>query len=763
MGEVYRATDRNLKREVAIKVLPEALAADRERLARFEREAEVLASLNHPNIAAIYGLERADNQTALVMELVEGQTLADRIAQGALTLEETLPIAKQIAEALEAAHEQGIVHRDLKPANVKLRPDGAVKLLDFGLAKATSPMAISSGLSQSPTITTPAMTQAGMILGTAAYMSPEQARGKHVDRRADIWAFGCVLYEMLSGRRAFEDEDVSLTLSRILQREPAFEALPPGIPAHIRQTVQLCLKKPLKERIPDIGAVRLALEGVFATAAREATAPSAPRTWTAWQRTAALLGVAVCAAVAGGLVVWRLTPAPASAPQTVARFAIPASASVAPGGAGTGRHALAMSPDGTRLVYWADDQLLVRRLDSLDEAVPIRGTEGSREPFFSPDGQWIGFHREGEFNRVGEIRRVSVSGGAPVLVTAARNPWGVTWDADGMIRYGQGADGIWQVSAGGGMPSQLIALEKGEQAHGPQLLPGGEWVLFTFRPATIDSWDQAQIVAQSLRTRERVVLIERGRDARYLPTGHLVYGLSGVLLAVPFDLSQRRATGAAEPVVEGVMDGDARTGAMHFTVSDSGSLVYLAGASGLRRSLTWVSREGRLEGLPAEPLPYDSPRISPDGQRIAVNLNGTDGPDVHVYDLVRNQLTQVTSSPLRGRNALWTRDGKRVVFYSDRNGGGLHSMAVDGTGAVDRLTTTRAVQTPYSWSADGRDHRARATGHRPDHAGRHLCVVTRRQGRRHSARSYTRQRSRAGGLTRWAMAGLHLVGGSRQT
>ena len=535
-----------------------------------------------------------------------------------------------------------------------------------------------------------------MILGTAAYMSPEQARGKGVDRRADIWAFGCVLYEMLTGRRAFEDEDVSLTLSKILQTEPPFEALPASTPAHVRQTLRLCLKKPLKDRIADIGAVRLALDGAFATATDATTAPSVPSKSTAWPRAAALLGVAMCATVAGGLVVWRLTLAPAPAPQTVTRFAIPASESVAPGGAGTGRHTLALSPDATQLVYWADAQLHVRRLDSLDEAVPIRGTEEAREPFFSPDGNWIGFHQEGA------LKRVSVNGGAPVVVAATRNPWGATWDTDGIIRYGQGADGIWQVSAAGGMPSQLIDLEPSEQAHGPQLLPGGEWVLFTLLPANVDSWDQAQIVAQSLRTRERVTLIERGHDARYIPTGHLLYGLSGVLLAVPFDPGQRRATGAAVPLIEGVMDADTRTGAMHFTVSDSGSLVYLTGASSLRRRLTWVSREGRFEGLPAEALAYDAPRISPDGQRIAVNLGATDGPDVHVYDLVRKALIPVTASPVRGRGPLWTRDSKRVVFYSDHDGGGLYSKAVDGTGTVERLTTTRAYQTPYSWSRDGR-------------------------------------------------------------
>jgi eukaryotic-like serine/threonine-protein kinase len=695
MGEVYRATDTNLKRAVALKVLPAPVATDPDRLARFQREAELLAVLNHPNIAQIHGLEKADGVTALVMELVDGLTLADRIAEGPIPIDDALQIAKQIAEALEAAHERHIIHRDLKPANIKVRADGTVKVLDFGLAKALDPMS-AVGHPTAPTITSPAMmTGIGVLLGTAAYMSPEQARGKPVDRRADIWAFGCVLYEMLTGSRAFEGEDVAVTLSKVLQRDPAFDALPAGVPARVRRTLRLCLEKSLNKRIPDMGAVRLLLEGAFETTAGQPI-EMGPSAQPAWRRALPLLLTAIGAAVFSGVVIWRLRPPRAADPQPLLRFALASSTTVAPLGAGVGRHVLAISPQGTHLVYWADNQLYLRAMNRLDEPLAIRGTEDAREPFFSPDGQWIGFQQEGK------LKRVSVNGGAPVVLGDARNPWGVSWDIDGLIRYGQGAQGIWQVSASGGTPTRLIAVGEGESAHGPQLLPDGGWILFTLGLPTSDSWDQARIVAQSLETGERIVLIEGGRDARYVPTGHLVYGQDGVLLAVPFDAKKRRVTGPAVSLVEGVMDADVRTGAMHFSVSKDGTLVYLRGGSGERLMLTWVTREGRLEPLPAAALAYSAPRLSRDGTRVAVDIGGRDSSDIHVYDLVRKTLTQITSSPAHGRYPLWTPDSRRVVFYSELDGGGLYSQAADGTGKVERLTTSRALQIPYSWSADGR-------------------------------------------------------------
>jgi len=694
MGEVYRAIDTNLGRHVAIKILPDSVAHDAERLARFEREAKTLAALNHSNIAQIYGFERTGGVPALVMELVEGPTLADRIARGPIPWDEALPIARQMAEALEAAHEQGIVHRDLKPANIKLRPDGTVKVLDFGLAKALEP-ASAGGIdaTTSPTITSPAMmTGVGVLLGTAAYMSPEQARGKPVDRRADIWAFGCVLYEMLTGRRAFEGEDVSLTLSQILQRDPALDALPADVPARVRQTVHLCLRKPLKERITDIGGVRLMLEGAFETAVSPPVRVETSQ--TTWQRIGGVLSIAVAAAVLGGIGVWRLTPTRAADPRPVVRFSLPSSPTVAPRGTGVGRHILTISPQGTHLVFWADNKLHLRTLDRLDAAVPIKGTEDSREPFFSADGRWIGFQHQGQ------LKRIPLEGGAPISMGAAQNPWGVSWDTDGVIRYGQGPDGIWQVSPIGGAPKQVIAVGKGELAHGPQLLPGGDWILFTLRSASHDSWDQAQIVAQSPASGERVVLIEHGRDARYVPTGHLVYGLNGALLGVPFDVRARRVTGPAVPLVDGLLDADLRTGAMHFTVSNDGTLAYVTGGSGARSTLSWVDRNGRRDPLPASPLSYSSARVSPDGTRVAVEIIGSDGPNIHIYDLTRKSMTRLTSGSTNGRYPLFTPDGQRIVFYSGSDGGGLYSTAADGTGSMTRLTTNPAPQRPYAW-ADG--------------------------------------------------------------
>ena len=538
------------------------------------------------------------------------------------------------------------------------------------------------------------MTGLGVLLGNAAYMSPEQAQGKRVDRRADIWAFSCVLYEMLTGRRAFEAENVSLTLSKVLQRDPAFDALPADVPARVCQAVRLCLRKPLRERISDIGAVRLLLEGAFEPFAEANEAAAVAQ--SVWRRAVPFLLTAIGATVFGGVMVWRLLPDLGPSPQTVMRFALPSSTSIAPRGPGTGRHVLAISPQGTHLVYWADNQLYLRALDRLGEAIAMGATEDAREPFFSPDGYWIGFHQQGQ------LRRVSVNGGAPVILGEAQSPWGISWDIDGVIRYGQGSRGIWQVPATGGTPAQLIPVADGELAHGPQLLPDGEWILFTFRPATVDSWDQAQIVAQSVRSGERITLIERGRDARYVPTGHLVYGLNGMLLGVPFDVHKRRVIGAAVPLVEGVMDADVRTGAMHFSVSKDGALVYLAGPASGRSTLMWVNRDGRRIPVPADALPYSAPRVSPDGTRVAVEILGRDGPDIHVYDLARQTRTQLTWSPSQGRYPLWTPDSRHVVFYSELAGGGLYSKAADGTGTLKRLTTTRAFQIPYSWSADGR-------------------------------------------------------------
>ena len=696
MGEVWQARDTKLDRDVALKVLPEAFTSDPDRLARFEREAKVLASLNHPNIGSIYGLEEAEGVKALVLELVEGPTLADRIKQGPIPIDEALPIATQIAEALEAAHEQGVIHRDLKPANVKVKDDGTVKVLDFGLAKAFQPDASDPGLSQSPTISlTAAATQMGMVLGTAAYMAPEQASGKAVDKRADVWAFGAVLYEMLTGARPFVGDDVSKTLARVIDREPDWSALPEDVPPVLSNFIRRCLQKNPKKRIRDIGDVSLAMEGAFETTVSAPTEPAVVPTLQVWQRPLAILGIVVVSVLLASLAVWSLMrPSPLPAGPVV-RFSVPLGADQA--FTRFGRHLVALSPDGTQLVYQADQQLYLRRLDQL-EATAIPGTQepDGFSPFISPNGEWIGFFAGGQ------LKKVAMSGGAAVTLGDVATPYGATWGADDMILVGQGLDGIWRVPGTGGTPEVVIPVEDGEQAHGPQMLPGDEWVLFTLRPAGVGTWDAAQIVVQSLVTDERVVLIEGGRDARYVETGPLVYGLDGVVLAVAFDLDARQVLGGPVPLVEGVRDGPTITGAVHFSVARTGSLVYVpdSGAGGDVVSLVWVGRDGDEERIPVPPGAYGRPRVSPDGTRVAVDIADGDNTDVWIWDLARETPTQLTFDEARDAFPLWTPDSAHVVFRSTREAGGLFWKAADGTGQVERLK--EGVARPYAWAADGR-------------------------------------------------------------
>ena len=693
MGQVWQATDTQLNRQVALKILPDAFASDPDRLARFTREAQILASLNHPNIAAIYGIEEAEGTRALVLELVEGPTLADRISKGPIPLDEALPIAKQIAEALEAAHEAGVIHRDLKPANIKVREDGTVKVLDFGLAKALDPNP-QGDPSQSPRLTA-AATQMGMVIGTAAYMAPEQASGKTVDKRADVWAFGVVLYEMLTGTRPFVGDDVSKTLAHVIAIDPDWSALPKNVPPVFGTFLRGCLEKNPKKRIRDIGDVSLAMEGAFETTVSAPSDPGVVPTLQVWQRPLAALGIVVVAVLLASLAVWSLTrPGPLPAAPVV-RFSVPLGAEQA--FTRTGRHLVALSPDGTQLVYQADQQLYLRRLDQL-QATAIPGTrEGNgRSPFISPDGEWVGFWAGGQ------LKKVAMSGGAAVTLGDVANPWGASWGADDMILFGQGPDGIWRAPGTGGTPEVVIPVEDGESAHGPQMLPGGEWVLFTLRPQGVGSWDAAQIVVQSLVTDARMVLLEGGRDARYVETGHLVYALNGVVFAVAFDRDARQVLGGPVPRVEGVRDAPTQTGAVHFSVARNGSLVYVPGSAGGSAvvSLVWVGRDGDEERIPAPPRAYDRPRVSPDGTRVAVDITDGDSTDVWIWDLVGETLTQLTFDEENDCCPLWTPDSARVVFASDREGGGVFWQAADGTGQVERLKDGMAL--PYAWAADGR-------------------------------------------------------------
>ena len=732
MGEVFRARDTKLNRDVAIKVLPAAFADDPERLARFTREAQTLASLNHPNIATIFGIEEvsategsAGGSRALVMELIEGEDLSDHIARGPIPIAEALPIARQIAEALEAAHEQGIVHRDLKPGNIKVTPDGRVKVLDFGLAKAMDPSGASSpNVSHSPTLTHQG-TMAGMIIGTAAYMAPEQAKGKAVDKRADIWAFGVVLYEMLTGKRLFRGEDVSDTLAAVLRQDIDFAALPTDAPPSVRRLVARCLERDLKRRLRDIGEARVILDNPTSPLVSEVTSGSAARISAAdapppvSERAQLLrvgIGIAGGALVAALAVGWMMRPKP-TAPAVVARFEMEL-----PEGQDftrTGRHTVALSPDGRHLVYVANRQLYLRAMHELS-ATPISGTEGldPAEPVFSPDGQWLAFWSNDQ------LRKVPVTGGTPVALCAAQAPHGASWSGDRIFLGQERPSGIVEVEANGGTPKLVVTLDekKNELAHGPQLIAGGRAMLFTQRTGP-GSWDDAAIVVQNLSTGERKVLVSGGRDAKVLPSRHLVYSRDGTLFAMPFDEATLSTTGGAAPVQEEVLPG-VGLAAMQIAFSASGSLALVPGTGLSSYELAWVDRQGREDRLPAPPRNYGTTTgsapfdVSPDGTKLAVRINDRDrtttgrssvpapantsqaapGNDIWIFDIPRGTLTRLTFNGNAGY-PVWTRDGRRVCYSSSDE---EFCQAADGTGSPQLLVKVKGLVSLKSFSPDGK-------------------------------------------------------------
>jgi serine/threonine-protein kinase len=697
MGKVWRAHHAALKRDDALKVLPDAFASDPDRLARFRREAQVLASLNHPNIAHVYGLEQSDGVQALVMELVEGPTLADRIAQGPIPVDEALPIAKQIAEALEAAHERGIIHRDLKPANIKLRPDGTVKVLDFGLAKALEPVSAANvNATASPTITSPAMmTGIGMLLGTAAYMSPEQTRGKAVDKRSDIWAFGCVLYEMLTGQRAFTGDEVSDVLASVLAREPDWTLLPRTLSPVLVTFLKRCLHKDRKQRIGDAQSLRLALEGAFETASAD-SARSTVVVQPVWRRALPFGVTAALAILATGLGAWIVWPA--TDPPLVTRFDV----SLPEGQQfrNTGRPVMALSPDGRRFVYNTGGGLYLREMGALSSRLMPGTEETLTHPTFSPNGQSVAYFQDSQ------LKRIAISGGAPVSICAATNPFGISWERDNTILFGQ-PEGIMRVSANGGTPELVIKANAGEQMHGPQMLPDGESVLFSVTRAIGNTrWDQADIVVQSIRTGQRTVVLRGGSDARYVATGHLIYAVRDNLFAVAFDASGREVQGGAVSVIQGVMRTAAaqvNTAAANYGISNVGTLVYAAGtATPIQRTLVWVDRTGQEEVIPAPARAYYYPRLSPDGTRVALDIRDQEGADIWIWDLARQTLTRLTFDPAAESYPVWSPDSQRLIFASTRSGqNNLYWQAADGTGAPERLTDSRNQQFPSAMTPDG--------------------------------------------------------------
>jgi serine/threonine-protein kinase len=700
MGEVYRARDTKLNRDVALKILPEAFTLDGDRIARFRREAQVLASLNHPSIAAIYGFEDSGSTHALVLELVEGPTLADRIAKGPIPLDEALPIARQIAEALEAAHEQGIIHRDLKPANIKVRDDGTVKVLDFGLAKAMEPAsAMSPALTASPTITTPAqMTGVGMILGTAAYMSPEQAKGRPADKRSDVWAFGCVLYEMLTSTRAFEGEDVSDTLANVLKSEPDWNALPANLPQDVRTIIVRCLRKDRRQRFADI-AVPLFFMNETSGTALPVAAIAARRSF--WRRAVPFAAVAVLTGAIVAAAAWTLRP---SAPSPmVTRFSVqlPAGQTFT----NPGRQFVALSPDGANLVYVANARLYLRSMSDL-EAHVIAGSDvfnGLNNPVFSPDGQTVAFYAA-DFT----LKRLAVAGGVAVTICPADIPFGVSW-GDGGIVFGQGAKGIFRVSPNGGRPEVIATVNPDQVASSPQMLSGGRAVLFSVKNVT-DVWDKGQIVVQSLGSGARKRLVDGGSDGRYLPTGHLAYALSGVLLAVPFDLDRLAVSAGPVAVVEGVRRATTGTDGAptaQFGYGANGSLVYVPGPAKLTagdRDLVLFDGKGGVQPLKLPPGAYTAPRVSPDGHAVAFVNEDDKEATVWVYDLSGSSAARRLTFGGNSRAPIWSADGQWIAFQSDREGDlAIFRQRADGSGTAERLTKPQAgtTHTPQAWSPDG--------------------------------------------------------------
>ena len=683
MGAVYRAIDTRLGREVALKILPEKFVRDRQRMGRFQREAEVLASLNHPHISMIHGLEEEGEVRALVLELVEGPTLAERIAEGPIPVEEALGIALEIAQALEAAHEKGIIHRDLKPSNVKIAPEGAVKILDFGLAKALETEVEKQELANSPTLTMEA-TREGIVLGTAAYMSPEQARGREVDKRTDIWSFGLVLFEMLTGKRMYAGKSFNETLAAVIHQEPSLEELPQDTPWKIRELVERCLRKDSRMRLRDMGDARIAIEECLAggppTSEQSLVVPVAT---PLWRRAVPWMAVLLMAMLA-----WWVradTPVPQ---KPMSRWELPAESGerVFSGY----RHAVSLSPDGTRLAFVSKNRaaaqgsrgrIYLRQLDQWG-AQPLQSDRNLGQPFFSPDGRWLGFWSLEQEGAIPKLKKIPLEGGSPTTICDCKVPFGASWGSDGTIVFAcVSADTLWRVSASGGEPEQITKLDKenNEVSHRlPHMLPGGKSVLFTVLRHVIYpvAWKRAQIAVQSLETGERQTVIEGGSDARYVPTGHLVFAREGTLMAVPFDLASLTVTGRPVPVLEHVThsvdtpSANDQTGAAQFAFSASGTLAYLRGPlfPKPRGHLVWVDRKGTVEPIDLKPGPYGAVRLSPDQLQVAV-INLADRGNIWIYDLKRGTFSPQTFEETDvWRWPAWTPNGTGLALSSDRTG-----------------------------------------------------------------------------------------------
>jgi serine/threonine-protein kinase len=714
MGEVYLAHDHKLGRDVAIKVLPHAFTSDQNRVASLEREARVVAALNHPHIAAIHGIEESAGIRGLVLELVEGQTLAQMLAEATgsatpgLRLKEALSIARQIADALEAAHDKGITHRDLKPGNVKVTPDGVVKLLDFGIAKVVTGDGPGLDFTQAQTVT--AATHAGVIAGTVGYMSPEQARGKVVDKRTDIWAFGCVLFEMLSGRTAFDGATVTDTIAAILERDPDWSALPAATPRAVRRLIQRCLEKDPKQRLRDIGDARVEIERIIQSPGEDVDADIAAHESRTWRRRAQLAfavgAVALVAAVALAAFLFSRDDGGA-ADGRVVRMTIdlPKDEEIGP----EFNSKVALSPDGTLLAFTPlPGPVYIRRLNGLEnQPLEITTPPGFRgAPLFSPDATSISFiEGNSSYSWSRPFLTASLAGGAPTKLAEYDSFHRGDWGSDGWIYWTSSyAGGIVRIRQSGGAVETVTEIDarNGERSHRfADLLPGGRALIYTASFDGISSFNDARIELWDITTRKKKTLIEGGTSAVYSPSGHIVYARAGTLFAAPFDLQRQEVTGPPIEVLDGVMM-SGNTGAAHFSLSERGDLAYVPGASdGANRTLVWVDRSGKAEPLPLPPASYLYPRIAHDGRSLAVEIEGPNH-DFYFYDFARTVLSKVTTDGL-SHDPVWSADGKQVAFRSWQAGGmTLWRMPADRSAPATRLDPSGTRQSPVSFSPDGR-------------------------------------------------------------
>ena len=714
MGVVYLGHDTRLDRPVAIKTLPEHLAADPDRMARFQREAKLLASLTHPNIAGVYGLEEHDGAHYLIMEFVEGESLAQIIARNPIAIEETLRICAQVASGLEAAHESGVIHRDLKPGNIVVTPEGKAKVLDFGLAKEVESQRTNLDLSQTPTASIEILqsqhTAEGQIMGTPAYLSPEQARGKALDKRTDIWSFGCVLFECLTGLSPFRGESSSDSIGAILHKEPEWTLLPPATPAIIHLLLKRCLTKDASRRLRDIGDARVELnETLINPSGTNLTLASAALTqfdrkekrkpaYLAWT-------VAAMLAIGGAYAAWNawLTPEPQPQPKRLlATVGVDEPLRASENGQ------FVIAPDGNTLAFCAGKDrgstlLYIRSLDTL-EAKPLSGTKGAKQPFFSPDGQWIGFFADEA------LKKVSISGGAPLtLCETSNNPRGASWGDDGTIVFaGSTTEGLSRVRDTGGAAKPLTKLEESvrERSHRwPEVLPGSKGVLFTTQTMGT-GFDEANIEVFNIETGKRTVLYRGGSYPRFAASGHLLFGHGGTLFAAPFDAKRQKMLAQPAPVIEGVVT-EPPNGGVHMTVATDGTLVFNSGEiTGAKKLLVFVDRDGTTTPIDATERDLNTVAISPDGERLAVQLTpeGQATYDIWTYEINRKVLSRLTFGEGNEFEPIWSPDGERIVFAANdtSNPPNLYIKRADGSDEPVRLTTHNDAQFPTDWSPDGR-------------------------------------------------------------